>query len=73
MHQMTIDSEEIVQIALEAYHTTHGEQDITQFELHLRRMLMRKRPSESQKNYTYKICPPNLMGTWENNQQLLKG
>jgi hypothetical protein len=72
---MTIDPEEIVQIALDACYTAYGDKgvDLLQFELQLRRLLMKKHSSTPSAAYTYKLCPPSLTGTWENNQQLLKG
>lgn len=74
MQLMTIDPEEIVQLALDAHKNSYGEKGVNlmQFELELRRLLMQKN-YKSTNTYTYTVCPPNVMGTWENKKQLLQG
>ena len=60
---MTIDSEEIVQLALNAYDKSFvDERNRTHFELELRRVLMQRHMSS--KSFTYTITPGTTMGTW---------
>jgi hypothetical protein len=76
---MTINAEEIVQIALTAHSKAYGDKgvDLQKFELEIRRMLM-QRENKTFTTYTYTTTPPNLTGTWKsnvitNNQELLHG
>jgi len=62
---MTINSEEIVQIALTAYSKVHPDKQVDlKFELELRRMLMQREWSQSKVTHTYSIAPGSLTGTW---------
>jgi hypothetical protein len=60
---MKLDSEEIVQLALNAYDKSFcDERNRTHFELELRRVLMQRDRNSTSPTYT--IQPGSPMGTW---------
>lgn len=86
---MTNNLEEIVELVMQAYFDTHGDEyDITPyFELEVRKALMQAYCSNKQ-THTYSVTPGTLMGTWDsgtvtstrscppiitNNKELLNG
>lgn len=71
---MTINSEEIVQMALSAFgEISIDKADTEKFELAIRRALMQREGLPTKINtHTYTITPGTLMGTW-NGKTVLHG